>query len=165
MRKQILTQALLALCGGALVLTACVDKDYDFGNLDTTVKIGDGSLMLPTSSTEDIQLNNLFSLTDDGAVMESADGFYYLHKGGSSTEQVIHLEDIAIPSPEITPFSATLDGQTPNAPASVKAFAPLTQSPDLWVYPFEEKTTLRYNEENSNLINADVIEVKSDHFW
>ena len=86
MRKQILTQALLALCGGALVLTACVDKDYDFGNLDTTVKIGDGSLMLPTSSTEDIQLNNLFSLTDDGAVMESADGFYYLHKGGSSTE-------------------------------------------------------------------------------
>ena len=162
MRKQILTQALLALCGGALVLTACVDKDYDLGNLDSTMKIGSGTLMLPTSSTEDIQLNNLFSLTDDGAVIESPDGYYYLHKGGSSTEQVIHIEDIAIPSPDITPFSATLNGQTPNA--SVKASAPLTDSPDLWVYPFEEKTVLRYAEENSNSINADVIQIDNIKF-
>lgn len=167
MRKQILTQALLALCGGALVLTACVDKDYDFGNLDTTVKIGDGSLMLPTSSTEDIQLNNLFSLTDDGAVMESADGFYYLHKGGSSTEQTIHIEDIAIPSPTIQPFSVPLDGRVPAAAvkSSMPLKAPGSEEPTyLWEYPFEEKTTLRYNEENSNLINADVIEVKNIKF-
>ena len=164
MRKQILTQALLALCGGALVLTACVDKDYDFGNLDTTVKIGDGSLMLPTSSTEDIQLNNLFSLTDDGAVMESADGFYYLHKGGSSTEQTIHIEDIAIPSPEIKSFSATLDGREPSA--AVKSSTPLKEPAPtyLWEYPFEEKTTLTYNAENSNDINADIMSIDNIKF-
>ncbi len=164
MRKQILTQALLALCGGALVLTACVDKDYDFGNLDTTVKIGDGSLMLPTSSTEDIQLNNLFSLTDDGAVMESADGFYYLHKGGSSTEQTIHIEDIAIPSPEIKAFSASLNGQEPAA--AVKSSSPLKDPAPayLWEYPFEEKTTLSYKAENSNEINADILSIDNIKF-
>lgn len=164
MRKQILTHALLALCGGALVLTACVDKDYDLGNLDSTVKIGNGTLMLPTSSTEDIQMNNLFSLEEGGAVIESPDGFYYLHKGGASTEQTIHIEDIAIPSPDIKAFSASLNGQEPAA--AVKSSSPLKDPAPayLWEYPFEEKTTLSYKAENSNEINADILSIDNIKF-
>ena len=69
----------VALCAGSLALSACIDRDYDLNNLDTTMKIGDGIFMLPQSSTEDIQLHNLFSLTEGGAVVEMPDGLYYLH--------------------------------------------------------------------------------------
>ena len=167
MKKRLLRTMLMALCGGAVALTACVDKDYDLTNLDTTMKVGNGTFMLPTSSTEDIQLNNLFSLTDDGAVMESADGFYYLHKGGSSTEQVIHIEDIAIPSPTIQPFSVPLDGRVPAAAvkSSMPLKAPGSEEPTyLWEYPFEEKTTLSYDAKNSNDINADVLSIDNIKF-
>ena len=165
MKKQILRHALLALCGGALTLTACVDKDYDLNNLDTTMKIGDGTLMLPTSSTEDIQMDNLFTLDEGGAVVKSPDGTYYLHKGGASTEQTIHIEDIAIPSPEIKAFSATLNGQEPAAAtkASMPKKAPGAET-YIWEYPFEEKTTLSYDNENSNDINADIMSIDNIKF-
>ena len=164
MKKQILRHALLALCGGALTLTACVDKDYDLNNLDTTMKIGDGTLMLPTSSTEDIQMDNLFTLDEGGAVVKSPDGTYYLHKGGASTEQTIHIEDIAIKAPSIKAFTATLNGQVPAA--GVKASVPMKDPAPayLWEYPFEEKTTLNYDAENSNNINADVLNIENIKF-
>ena len=164
MKKRLLRTMLMALCGGAVALTACVDKDYDLTNLDTTMKVGNGTFMLPTSSTEDIQLNNLFSLTDDGAVMESADGFYYLHKGGSSTEQTIHIGEIKFESPNIKGFeNVTLYGQ--DVPASTKAYAPSPVSDPapaviLWEYPFEEKTEIKFNEKSSTQINADVLDIK-----
>ena len=96
--------------------------------------------------------------------MESADGFYYLHKGGSSTEQTIHIEDIAIPSPEIKAFSASLNGQEPAA--AVKSSSPLKDPAPayLWEYPFEEKTTLSYKAENSNEINADILRIDNIKF-
>ncbi|MBR1682635.1 MAG: hypothetical protein IJ700_04695 [Bacteroidaceae bacterium] len=166
MKKRSMRKVFFALCAGSLALSACIDKDYDLNNLDTTMKIGDGIFMLPQSSTEDIQLHNLFSLTEGGAVVEMPDGLYYLHKGGSSVEQNIHLEDIAIPAPNINPFSTTLNGQEPTS--SVKAYAPkkepATPSVYLWEYPFEGKTILRYDDENSNEINADVMRIENIKF-
>ncbi len=166
MKKQILRNALLALCGGALTLTACVDKDYDLNNLDTTMKIGDGTLMLPTSSTEDIKMDNLFTLEEGGAVVKAGDGTYYLHKGGASTEQTIHIGEIKFESPTIKGFeNRTLNGQVPAA--TTKAYAPGPMADPvvyLWEYPFEEKTEIKFDEKSSTDINADVLNIKKIAF-
>lgn len=164
MRKQILTQALLALCGGALVLTACVDKDYDFGNLDTTVKIGDGTLMLPTSSTEDIQLNNLFSLAEDGPIKEINDE-YYLDKGGSSDPKPIHIDEITIKHPDDKEFSANI---VLDFGAGSKQKAPgIVSDPQVnfeYIYNVSDKAYTELTNAKGDNISEDVVKITSIGF-
>lgn len=92
---------LLGLGLGAFVITSCVDNDYDIENIDKTIKVGSGEFKLPTSSTNKIKLNNLFSLAEDGAIIKKNEK-YYVHTSGAADPQSIEVRYIIISSPEIT---------------------------------------------------------------
>ena len=94
---------LLGLGLGAFVITSCVDNDYDIENIDMTVKVGSGEFKLPTSSTNKIKLNNLFSLAEDGAIIKKNEK-YYVHTSGAADPQSIQVNSITIKGPEITPI-------------------------------------------------------------
>lgn len=97
---------LLGLGLGAFVITSCVDNDYDIENIDKTIKVGSGEFKLPTSSTNKIKLNNLFSLAEDGAIIKKNEK-YYVHTSGAADPQSIEVNSITISSPEITPINET----------------------------------------------------------
>ena len=164
MKKQLLRTMLMALCGGAVALTACVDKDYDLTNLDTTMKVGSGTLMLPTSSTEDIQLNNLFSLADDGPIKEIKDT-YYLDKGGSSNPKPIHIDEIKIKRPESQNFSASIvldfGGETKK---KVSGKAPLSPLDFEYIYNVTDKAYTELKNAEGDNISEDVVSIKSIGF-
>lgn len=156
-------KASVALCLGALA-TACVNEDYDLENIDKTMQFGSGTtFMLPTSSTENIQLNNLFSLTDGGAVMEDAAGMYYLHKGGSANEQSVEIKEINFKAPKINSFGATLNLLSSS---SVKGDN-ILYAPGDYEYPFLEKAVLDYDNSISDAdkkVNEDVKELSEVTF-
>ena len=58
------------LVAGAVVLSGCNDKDYDFNGIDATMGLGGGELQLPVSSTEDIKLKDVLDLEEDGSLVE-----------------------------------------------------------------------------------------------
>ena len=56
------------LIAGALTLTGCSDKDYDFDQIDSTIGIGGDGLEIPTSSTEKIKIREILELEENGSV-------------------------------------------------------------------------------------------------
>jgi len=94
---------------GAACLAACVDNQYDLNNLDKTVQTGKGQrLTLPSSSTGDIKLGNIFSL-NDGAAVEEIDDEYFLNTEGKTDPTNIKINVITIPKPKDLSFEASLD--------------------------------------------------------
>lgn len=57
----------------AVMLTACVDDDYDLSNLDTTVKVNVNELIIPVNIDE-VLLSDILKLDQDDHV-EIVDGF------------------------------------------------------------------------------------------
>lgn len=96
----------LTLPLGLLMLSACTDEKYDLSNLDKTIHVGSSEVFfLPSSSTGDIKLQNLFDLAEDGAI-EEIDSTYYLNKGGKSNPEPIHINEIRINRPSDQSFAA-----------------------------------------------------------
>lgn len=81
------------LCLGLLFTgTGCSDSDFDLSNLDTTIGIGGDALVLPTSDTEEIQLDDVLELNNSDVVSIKANGDYYFSKEG---------DDVSPANPEI----------------------------------------------------------------
>ena len=81
------------LCLGLLFTgTGCSDSDFDLSNLDTTIGIGGDALVLPTSDTEEIQLDDVLDLNNSDVVSIKANGDYYFSKEG---------DDVSPANPEI----------------------------------------------------------------
>lgn len=78
-------QAVVGVCALGLVgLNSClrVDDTYDLDkDIDMTVTVG-GNLTIPGSSTEQIKLNDLLDLEEDGVIQADADGNYRLIQNG-----------------------------------------------------------------------------------
>lgn len=75
----------MALLGG-LVLTACVNNDYDFNEIDSTIGIGGDGLELPASSTDTIKLVDVLDLNDDDCVKVKPNGDYVFEQVGDDVE-------------------------------------------------------------------------------
>ncbi len=72
--------ALAAL--GALALAACVDSDYDLTkDIDLTMTIGGDSLLLPTSDTDVITMDDVLDLEEGSSVVADSVGAYGLAAG------------------------------------------------------------------------------------
>lgn len=163
-KNLLLTNALIVLCASGMVLTACVDKDYDLTDLNTTMKIGGNTLWLPTSSTEDIQLNNLFSLADDGPIKEINDT-YYLDKGGTSNPKPIHIDEIKIKRPESQNFGASIvldfGAETKQ---KARGIDPLPQVNFEYIYNVTDKAYTELKNAEGDNISEDVVNIKSIGF-
>lgn len=84
------------LIAGALTLTGCSDKDYDFDQIDSTIGIGGDGLEIPTSSTEKIKLREILELEENGSVKEDENHDYVFRQEGNTTETHPNINKITI---------------------------------------------------------------------
>lgn len=87
----------MALLGG-LALTACVNNDYDFNEVDSTMGFGGSGLELPTSSTDTIMLVDVLDLNEDDCVKVKPNGDYVFEQEG---------DDVEPSHPEIDPITVS----------------------------------------------------------
>lgn len=84
LKHHLLPSALLV--AGFLTLTGCTNNDYDRKNVDATMGFGSESLVIPNSSTKDIQLKDVLDLKEDGCVVTDAAGNYLFQLAGGDVE-------------------------------------------------------------------------------
>lgn len=73
----------MALFGG-LALASCVNSDYDFDEVDSTMGFGGDGLELPSSSTDTIKLADVLDLGDDDCVKVRPNGDYVFEQVGDN---------------------------------------------------------------------------------
>lgn len=84
LKHHLLPSALLV--AGFLNLTGCTNNDYDLNNVDATMGFGSESLVIPNSSTKDIQLKDVLDLKEGGCVVTDAAGNYLFQLAGGDVE-------------------------------------------------------------------------------
>ena len=84
LKHHLLPSALLVT--GFLTLTGCTNNDYDLNNVDATMGFGSESLVIPNSSTKDIQLKDVLDLKEGGCVVTDAAGNYLFQLTGGDVE-------------------------------------------------------------------------------
>lgn len=72
LKHHLLPSALLV--AGFLTLTGCTNNDYDLNNVDATMGFGSESLVIPNSSTKDIQLKDVLDLKEGGCGVPTHNG-------------------------------------------------------------------------------------------
>lgn len=77
-----------------MLLTGCVDNDYDFDHIDATMGLGGDTLWLPSNnSSNEIQLDDILDLDTTGAVKILPNGDYAI----DFTEEGNHASSVSIP--------------------------------------------------------------------
>lgn len=84
LKHHLLPSALLV--AGFLTLTGCTNNDYGLNNVDATMGFGSESLIIPNSSTKEIQLKDVLDLKEDGCVVTDAAGNYLFQLAGGDVE-------------------------------------------------------------------------------
>lgn len=86
MRKQNLRIGLLhALVAiASMTCVGCMNDDYDFDNVDKTIGLGGDSIIIPTNSTEEIKLDDILDLKQNGSVKLDAESNYVFQLAGSN---------------------------------------------------------------------------------
>lgn len=84
LKHHLLPSALLV--AGFLTLTGCTNNDYDLNNVDATMGFGSESLVIPNSSTKEIQLKDVLDLKEGGCVVTDAAGNYLFQLTGGDVE-------------------------------------------------------------------------------
>ena len=84
LKHHLLPSALLVT--GFLTLTGCTNNDYDLNNVDATMGFGSESLVIPNSSTKEIQLKDVLDLKEGGCVVTDAAGNYLFQLTGGDVE-------------------------------------------------------------------------------
>ena len=106
-----------ALLGG-LALTACINSDYDFNEIDSTMGFGGDGLELPASSTDTIKLVDVLDLNEDDCVKVNANGDYVFEQEGGNVEpshpeiDIISVKSRASESHEIPLVAVPGSGST-----------------------------------------------------
>ncbi len=84
LKHHLLPSALLV--AGFLTITGCTNNDYDLNNVDATMGFGSESLVIPNSSTKEIQLKDVLDLKEGGCVVTDAAGNYLFQLAGGDVE-------------------------------------------------------------------------------
>lgn len=87
--------------------TGCTDSDYDLSSVDSTIGVGGDGLELPTSSTENIILDDVLKLNNSDFVKIAANGDYMFNKDGDeATPSHPYINKIWVGRPTSTTTSA-----------------------------------------------------------
>lgn len=104
-RNRLFLPAALATLCASMLLTGCVDNDYDLSGIDATVGLGGDTLWLPSNnSSNEIQLSDILDVDSTGAVKIRPDGDYAI----DYTERGHHEASVSIP--ELTMGEQTYGG-------------------------------------------------------
>lgn len=102
MKKNSIKFALLmfAVVGG-LTLSGCTDNNYDLGNLDKTIAIGneEGFALPGNNSTSSMVLDDVLDISDNDFIQTGEDGNYYISRGADENDidaAFPHLDEILI---------------------------------------------------------------------
>lgn len=101
------------LLAGALLLSGCMNDDYDSGDIDMTMGFGTDGLQLPTCSSAEIPLYDILDLPDDGCVVVDALGTYggnaydywFYQKGEMVDPAKPYIEKIVVQEKKLTRFA------------------------------------------------------------
>lgn len=106
-----MSHKLLALAGAScLLLTGCIDDNYDLSDIDTTSEVKVDNLTLPIN-IDKMKLDNVFSLEDNSNIKivdVNGERFYALTQTGEFKSQPIEIQSIHIAKPGITPTHTDL---------------------------------------------------------
>lgn len=101
----------LALAGAScLLLTGCIDDNYDLNDIDTTTEVKVDNLTLPIN-IDKMKLDDVFSIDDNSNIkIVEVDGerVYALSQTGTFQSDPIRINSIHIDAPVITPTVSTL---------------------------------------------------------
>lgn len=116
----------IVLLGGAL-LAGCVNDDYDFDEVDSTMGFIGGELQLPASSTTEITLDNVLELEDgDCVVADPVTGDYsFVQEGDYVEPSHPHIDRIRVAQrmdPEETPLPLVNSSGRFEAEGNVQVF-------------------------------------------
>ena len=102
----------LALCTALLLTaTACVDNDYDLGDIDTTTRIPVDNLTIPVN-IDVVTLGDIITYDENSKIRPvTIDGheFYALTETGNFDSDPIEISKVTAPAPEVHPTEAWLD--------------------------------------------------------
>lgn len=97
------------MCAGLCVLQtfcACVNNDYDLGDLDTTVRLSVENLVVPVN-LDTVTLDAVLDLADDSKIV-LVDGIYALVETGSYESTPIDVPSFTADAPSIDPIEDDL---------------------------------------------------------
>lgn len=92
-----------AIAGLPLLMSACVDNDYDLSNIDTTSEIKVTDLVIPVN-IDAITLSDIFDIDDESEIKPvtiNGQEFYAVTKHGDISSQSIDIPTFTAPSPTI----------------------------------------------------------------
>ncbi|MCR4921097.1 MAG: hypothetical protein K5945_05235 [Bacteroidaceae bacterium] len=160
-----------------MLLSACVDKNYDMDDIDWTLG-SNVDLKLPYCSTDSIYLRNIMDLKDDGVVQyvwsdALQDSFFCVKQSGKANVQPVNVEQIRIKKPAIGNINATVPLRNILNPA-VKRKLPINITvpgmgnvsfnvPDKeYFYEILENSAVNHIEDNAMAtnINHDVVSIE-----
>ena len=95
-----------------LVLSACVDSDYDLSDIDTTVRFTTKNLIVPIN-IDSVTLDQVLDLEDTSIIVSTRDEkgnpIYAMEKTGTFTSKEVVVNPFTIPIPEMKPTKTTLN--------------------------------------------------------
>lgn len=72
----------------ASVFVGCTNNDYDFNEIDLTLGLGGNELVIPTSSTKEIALDDILKLNEGDCVKILDNGDYVFTQEGAEVDEV-----------------------------------------------------------------------------
>lgn len=101
--RNFMLSAVVVIAGGIL-LTGCVDSDYDLSDIDGTTELQVNDLVLPIDIDE-IKMSNIVSIGDTGMVKVFNGEYVVLDSGTYSSDPII-IPSIVVPAPVIAPIKS-----------------------------------------------------------
>lgn len=127
--------------GTGLLLTGCIDDNYDLSNADTTTRVNVNDLVLPVN-IDPVRLGDVMTFDDDSKIQSvTIDGkeFYALVQSGEFSSDPINIEGVTASPTPIDPTRETLrrlispDGGRSRAPMGEFVY-PLTEIGNYFSY-------------------------------
>ena len=138
------------------VITSCTDNNYDLNEVDTTVGIGSGELKIPVSSTTQIPLADVLTLTENGIVKIMDNGDYMISREGDNVNPATPSINNIYVSGQINKANDVTISLASAAPARTKSSQQINGEADIWRINYESSPQNDIEDLTWATLNADV---------
>ena len=114
MRTKALLRSAMAMLMGGIVVTGCIDDNYDLSDIDTTTELQVKDLVLPLDIDE-IAMENIVQIEDTGMVKVIIGEYVVLDSGTYKSDEII-IPSLTIPAPTVAPIKSHITLVENNTP-------------------------------------------------
>ena len=115
--KSLLIPLFTALTG---IFAACTNSDYDFNEIDLTLGLGGDELVIPTSNTKEMFIDDFLELEDGDCVQVQDNGDYAFVQEGNDVDPAKPMVEKPNFTFEPNPLEVILDEYLQNSPNETK---------------------------------------------